>query len=122
MENTQLQLKDFVAQSLIEIIEGVSEAQVRAKQHRAIINPAIETASGAAAYYKNYDSPEEELYRIQMFDFDMAITLSTSKEAKGIIVVVSGILTGGAQGSTTGETSELSRIKFSVPVVLPPQR
>lgn len=120
MENTQLQLKDFVVQSLTEIIEGVNEAQKLTKKNRAIINPNISGSSAEGGFYEVEGEPNK-YYQVQMFDFDMAITLSKSKEAKGIIVVVSGILTGGAQGTTKGESSELSRIKFSVPVVFPYQ-
>jgi len=58
---------------------------------------------------------------VQAFDFDVAITQTEGGETKGGLGVFLGDVGIGVQGKTSGESSELTRIKFSVPVVFPYQ-
>ena len=117
-----MELKEFVTHSLTDIIGGVIDAQELTKDTGAIINPAMSGASKSdGVVYIDRETSETYHRSINMFDFDVAITASEGKGTKGIIMVVSGILSGAGQVSTSGESSEVSRIKFSVPVVLPYQ-
>jgi hypothetical protein len=95
----QKELKEFVTQSLKDIIEGVSDAQELAKDKGAIVNPNIEYSKDkpAGGIYIDYESQKENRYPIQMIDFDVEIT--TSPVQKQNIKIV-----------------------FSVPVVFPYQK
>lgn len=111
-----MELRDFVAETLTQIVEGVQEAQVRTKSHGARVNPHLTTsaelaikhsiliASGAAA---------------QLVHFDVALTAKEGTGTKGGIGVVVGAFALGSTGQSQAENSTVSRVKFSVPLVLP---
>lgn len=58
--------------------------------------------------------------RVSLLEFDIALTVSQATETKGGIAVVVGFLGLGSQGKTEKTNDSLSRVKFSVPIVLPP--
>ena len=72
--------------------------------------------------YMYQDTEYNDRRTIQMTNFDVALEVSEGGEAKGGIGVFSGVLGIGAQGTTTGSSSEISRVSFSIPMVLPYQR
>lgn len=103
-----MELKDFVAETLNEIIDGVMIAQQHAKDEQtgAIINQP----SGGSRARKS-----------QMIEFDIVVTQTDSGKAKaGIGVFFASVGLGGqTQYDTTA--SAMNRIKFSIPVLLPCQ-
>ena len=139
-----MELKTFVEQSLIQIIEGIHDAQKQAHKFRAMINPPLAPEVDDKGHTKGpmYRPAAEMLQRVglletgmgtvaDMVEFDVAITVSTGKtdssekggEAKaGLnISVVSAQFGGGAKSSTQSklEDSRISRVKFRVPVAFP---
>ncbi len=110
-----VKLKDFVSGTLKNIIVGVEDAQKASKEKGAIINPRD--------YFE--DHTKKHIYQagrlVEHVEFDVAVTTSEEKESKGGLgVFVAGIGVG-AQGKSDSLSSSVSRIKFSVPVVLPVQ-
>jgi len=113
-----LDLHEFVTEVLSQIVEGVRDAQTRAKNHGAEVNPHLTTsadlavkhgiliASGAAA---------------QLVQFDVALTTKEGTDTKGGIGVVAGIFALGSSVQSHAENSAVSRVKFVVPLVLPQQ-
>lgn len=121
-ENNNIKLEDFIAQSLIQIINGVKTAQGHAKENGAEINSGymIINQTNGLLHRKSSLSSSSEV--IQSIEFDIAVTASTEGNIKGgagIFVSAAGI--GYNAQKTTGNTA-LSRIKFSVPIVLPTQK
>lgn len=53
-------------------------------------------------------------------EFDVAVTATQSDQAQGGIGLVAGVFGAGVKGKTGSENSQVSRIKFTVPIVLPP--
>lgn len=109
-----MELKDFVKETLIQIVQGISEAQDALADTDCAINPC-ETKNGdyATAYIKNKSRI------VQDVDFNIALTSSTNSENKtGVGVLLGSIGLGGNQTSTDGNTSN-TNISFSVPVVFP---
>jgi hypothetical protein len=113
-----MELKEFVAQSLKNIIDGVIDAQEYAKGKNADINPnynlnfhdSTSFATSSATYHY-----------LQIMDFDVAVTTSSETEAKiggGIFVAAASL---GATGKDKQGDSIYSRIKFSIPIELPKQ-
>lgn len=111
----QLNLKDFISSTICEIIDGVTEAQ--AKSHSELINPD--------AFYRADHAPKTHFSvrgggLVHMVDFDVAVTVESSSEGKvGAGIKVFSV--GGAEGSTStaDKSSQVSRIKFSVPIAFP---
>lgn len=122
-----MKLKDFVAETLKELIGGVEEAQDFAAEKGAMINPPMTLAGatqieGPLYYYQS----EDGMYYAQIIDFDVAISISndTEGEVNGGIGVISGVFNVGAKSkaSTKDSNNESSRVRFSIPVMFPLQK
>ncbi len=90
-----MELKDFIKETLVEIIEGVKDAQ-----------GAIDSGSVVGRRQES----------AQTVDFDVAVTTSSATEGGGKVSVM-GIGSAGLEGSTSSEA--VTRIKFAVPIDLP---
>ena len=112
-----MDLKEFIAQALVEVVEGVLEAQNTLQENGKYINPKLATQQGRHEAHGKVVSTDGQL--VQSVDFDVAVTATTGSGTKGGIGVVAGIFALGSQGESSAEKSALSRIKFSVPVALP---
>lgn len=109
-----MELKDFIKETLIQIVQGISEAQEALADTDCAINPS-ETRSGSytTAFIKNKSRI------VQDVDFNIALTSSSNSENKtGIGVMLGSIGLGGNHTSTDGNISN-TNISFSVPVVFP---
>lgn len=92
-----MNLKDFVARTLLDVIEGVREAQEALTEGSGSVSPA----QGPHNPYQNVD-------------FDLAVEAQAEGDRSGISIVE-------AQSAEAprGSRSEISRIQFTVPVRLP---
>lgn len=110
----------FISETLCQIVDGVKEAQQRATQARGGINPRL---VGPIAS----DLMKHKLFVTsggvaQFVEFDVALTATEGTGTKGGIGVVVGAIALGSSGQSRTENSASSRVKFSVPVVLPAER
>ena len=110
-----MQLRDFIAESLKQIIDGVNEARVHAEANGARINPVLQWPRRESGFRTegNSGSPVEPI------EFDVAVTVTEGTQTKGGIGVFTGIVGMGSQGQSDSTNSSISRIKLMVPVVLP---
>ncbi len=112
-----MKLKDFVKTTLVEIVEGVKEAQevVAHTFSGAMINPPIESnetakRTGTHVYLQS---------QVRDVDFDVAVAAREEvgmKPGGGISIVV---LKAGVEGELSYENTAVNRIRFKVPIVLP---
>ena len=100
-----MKLQEFVKETLIQVIEGVRNAQGMLSEKDGAINPRALSLSG----------PIHNGRELQHVDFDVAVTVIEESGVSGRISVF-GI---GAKGGASEENSTVSRIKFKVPVGLP---
>jgi len=100
-----MDLKTFVKQTLLQIIEGVSAAQERATDLKASVNPAQQ--SGHA--------------RLQEVKFEVQVSANDVDETKGGMGIFVGSVGIGVQGKTQEESSSAGKISFAVGVQLPTQ-
>ncbi len=112
-----MKLRYFVSEALIEIAEGVKDAQCRTSG----MNPHTrhiytKSQAGGSNLILGLD---HDYNPIHMVDFDVAVTSSEGTETKGGIAVVSGFILLSSQGKSQENTQSISRIKFKVPVCLP---
>ena len=111
-----MKLKDFIAETLKEILDGVVEAQQHYSTKGASVNsPNIvyRTAEGSQIL----DRHTGQL--AQLIEFDVAVTATEGTGTKGGIGVFVGPIVLGSQGKTDTSNASVSRIKFSIPVLLP---
>lgn len=109
-----MELKDFVKETLIQIIQGISEAQEALADTDCAINPReIKKGDYAEASIKN------KTHVVQNVSFNIALTSTSNSEDKtGIGVMFGSFGIGGNKTSTDGSASN-TNISFSVPVVFP---
>lgn len=116
-----MELRDFVDQTLRQIIEGVVSATPRAEELGAFINPAdVLVVIGGKPYGPTVQVPGKGPHRrfVQMVDFDLAVVVTRGESTKagaGVLTVVA--LGGSHEAGAKQETT--SRVKFSVPITLP---
>ncbi len=100
-----MELQDFIAETLKEIISGVRRAQESAIALGAKINPR-----GGS------------IVEMRSVQFDVAVSTDEGTGEKGGIgVLVGPVGTVGSQNQSDVASSSMSRIKFSVPLKLPVQ-
>ena len=102
-----MELREFITATLVEIQSGVQDA----------INVAVRDGM-KGAINPSFD-PRKDKDLIEKVQFDIAVTVGEKKtgSAEGGIKVV-GINFGGSAGGSH-ETSHVSRIQFSIPLIPP---
>jgi hypothetical protein len=109
-----MQLDDFIASTLTQIVAGIRRAQEGVAQHGAIINPQVEGKSAGDL------DPSTMTFRKNV-EFDVAVTVAkTTGSGAGLKVAAFG-MGGNLEGKSDQHHSAVSRIKFSVLCVFPKQ-
>ncbi len=111
-----VQLEDFVAESLSQIVKGVTAAQQNIKSTGALINPV-----GSYVFKDNRGQQIDLNFKPtpQVIEFDVAVTATSGDKAKAGIGVFIGSVGLGLQGESDIISSTVNRIKFSIPIYLP---
>ncbi len=109
-----LKLKDFITESLTQIVEGIREAQKQTAETGALINPVVGVSSeGRIAYV---DDRHNQF--AQRVEFDVAVGATEERKAAGKVGVL-WVVAGGVEGEKTSGTETASRIRFGVYVAFP---
>ncbi|HEV7608544.1 MAG TPA: hypothetical protein VGO61_14460 [Steroidobacteraceae bacterium] len=111
-----MDLKEFVKETLSQIVEGVKEAQAATAVHGGDVCPDMSRQSAASAlgFVSGPDGTQ-----VQFVAFDLALTATAGTGTKGGIGVVTGMFNLGSAGESKSENTSQSRVKFSVPLSLP---
>jgi hypothetical protein len=108
-----MELQQFITDALVEIVEGVKNAQ-KNLQGNGEINPS---PIGSASSFESKSSFITHGRKIGTFvDFDIAVTATEGTGTKGGIGVFVGSIGLGSQGQSTESNSTVSRIRFQVPI------
>jgi hypothetical protein len=113
-----MNLQDFVSETIMQIVSGVKAAQAVSAEHGSKVNPKL---------MSNYDYASQHGFLwcdseyAQIVQFDVALTATKESGAKGGIGLFVGAVSIGATKGSNSENTSVSRVKFSVPLVLPPQ-
>ena len=113
-----MELEQFLSETLKQILAGIKSAQIAAKESGGYINPAI---------LPIHPGPIDGFIRdgsgnfAQIVSFDIALTASEGSSTKGGVGVVAGVFNLGTSGSSQDTNTTVSRVKFSVPIILPTQ-
>ena len=115
-----MDLRQFVTESLKQLIDGIVAAQEYAQDKGASINPSgLKVGFQSGQLEVHHNSVHTEIP--QIIEFDVAVTVSEGGEAKagvGVFAVV-GL---GTQATMQDTNTTANRIKFSVPVMFPQQK
>lgn len=108
-----MELKDFIKETLSQIIDAVSETQEKYKDKHVLICPD-DIQSEKGEYYIDNESHYEYYNRktkVQNIEMDIAISVTEkegNKSGIGIAKIINAI-----------QNESVSKIKFSIPLVLP---
>jgi len=110
-----MELKEFVSETLTQIIAGVKKAQDK-NNGDDLINPKIAIHGDKGNSIAGEVNNRNVVHDVQ---FDVAVTAIDSDSSKAKIGVVSGIFNAGAEGKTENKNSSVTKIKFTVPIIYP---
>lgn len=102
-----MELREFVAQTLTQIFQGVREAQSATAALGARVNPGRLTFA---------DGVREHVTQRVAFDVALTVDKSDTKEGK---VGVAAVFAAGVAGKLDSRNQVVSRVSFSVPIELP---
>lgn len=111
-----MDLRDFVSETLTQIVDGVKSSQDKAIESGAMVNPKLSTSweqAGKHGFLKIGDG------YAQIVQFDVALSVTEGTGTKGGIGVFAGAINLGSSGQSNNENSSVSRVKFCVPLSLP---
>jgi len=118
-----MDLKEFVKESIVQIAQGIDEANSALSDSTAMVNPTnIAANSGSAQAYARTKSPDDQQSSrkiVEKVQFDVAVVATTAEEGTvggKLSIAAIGI---GAEGKKESTNQSESRIKFSIPVVYP---
>lgn len=107
-----MNLEEFVSNTLTQIVRGVKSAQGEANVAGGIVCPSVTRTRHSTKEITHFA-------RVQEIEFDVAGTViegSTVGGGAGIRVWPAGAA---ARGEMHGSQEQVSRVRFSVPVMLP---
>lgn len=110
-----MELKEFVKETLIQITEGVKEAQQACLEHGGLINPMLSVKTCNEVIYKHDDKD----YPATSINFKVGLIESDTKDNRKGIGVFLGKMSIGAENSKGSEVQSITNIEFSVVAVLP---
>ncbi len=110
-----MELKEFITQTLININQGIIDAQKQSKDSGIIINPKN---------IRKRDSSVYEFYNgisatIQEIEFNIVVNVTEGNDSKIAVGAFSGLLSGGVSNSNKNNNSTQTTIKFNLPVQFP---
>lgn len=116
-----MNLQEFISQALIQIANGIREADKPLTSAGAVVNPRHVTGAGnnMSNVYGHIDDKSDSLRAVHSVEFDVAVTVVDGKETKGGIGVVMGVVGIGSQRRSEESNTSISRIKFKIPIALP---
>lgn len=113
-----MNLEDFIAETLTQIVGGISKAQGKIESYGAEVNPKMQSNSTVNSALGLIYTGQPGIYA-QLVQFDVALTVKEGTGTKGGIGIASGIVNLGSSGQSTNENTSVNQVKFAVPLALP---
>jgi hypothetical protein len=113
-----MELREFISNTLTQLIDGITNAQEYAQSKGAIINPL----EGFKSNFEKMSRTLDSLQLVHIIEFDVAVSVAENKQLKGGIGIVVPELSMGYQGKIDNQKSVISRVQFSIPIILPTQK
>lgn len=111
-----MEIKDFIKEAMLQIVEGVIEVNDALKEKGAYI-PSKQVAGEGVNFKVEQDDTTRNIVKVE---FDIAVTVSSqdTNQVGAKLSVASWFGVGAtSEGSTANQT--ISRIKYTLPLALP---
>jgi hypothetical protein len=112
-----MKLDEFVRDTIVQLVQGVKEAQTAVDETGAKVNPGEHEGSARQQYLNK--NRRLDLIPISNVHFEVVLTTIEEKDKKEGIGVFLASIGLGAQTSQAQSTNSLSKISFDVPIVFP---
>ena len=115
-----MELKEFIKESLSQIIDAVKETQEKYKDTNVLVCPDDVQGEDNNLYIdnENFNQYYNRYTRVQNIEMDIAISV-TEKEGNKSGIGIAKIINAGISSENAQQNESISKIKFSIPVVLP---
>jgi hypothetical protein len=110
-----MELKEFVRSVLVDLLSGIQEAQKTDGVGGFIVPAGI----GGHDYPEGRGVTTKALITSTVVQFDVAVTAEDSERTSGQGGLRVAVLQAGVEGESTSKDVRISRVQFSVPVLLP---
>lgn len=104
-----MELKEFVKESIKNIMDGVSEAQKEVGGGKV----ASRFPGGSLSWY------ESGLSNRQLIDFEVSVNAVEKEGSEAKLNVVAAVVGGGVKGDSSTASSHTAKLQFKVPVEFP---
>lgn len=112
-----MDIKDFIKESLLQIVDGISETNEALKEKGAYIPTRMVVGEGV---WGTIDKETNTTRHFMRVDFDLAVTVTQSDKIKaGGGLSIASVLNAGASSEDSSKNEEISRIKYTIPIALP---
>lgn len=115
-----MDVREFVRDAIVQVVHGVNDAQAAVVSITgAAVNPPGLFGSKVPSPLVNVEGVGAS---VSVLDFDLAVVVKEDATSGAHIGVVGGFFGVGGSGSQANATEASSRLRFSVPVLLPSQK
>lgn len=113
-----MDLKDFVASTLTQIVEGVAQSAEAVSKAGGAVSPAFKPSTTSTERVgSTSDGLNTPVYAVS---FDVAVVASSTDSLDGgAKLTVASVLSVGGKATTSERDEVTSRIKFMIPLLLP---
>ncbi len=113
-----MELKEFISETLAQIVGGVVDARAKVDALNAIarVNPFLDPMADQLAKHGLTLAGGDA---VQFVEFEVSVTTRDTSGTKGGVGVFVVPFTLGSSGQSSNEQSGSSKIKFRVPLTLP---
>lgn len=115
-----MDLQDFISESLTQIVNGVIQAQeaVAKTNSGARVAPLMRSTTDSSSIGAAEGDGGQPVYPVE---FDVVVSANKGTGTKGGIGIVVGAITLGSQGQSENKNSHETRLRFKIPLLLPPR-
>lgn len=112
-----MEIKDFIKESLLQIVDGISETNEALKEKGAYIPTRMVVGEGV---WGTIDKETNTTRHFMRVDFDLAVTVTQSDKIKaGGGLSIASFAKAGATAEDSNKNEEINRIKYTIPIALP---
>ena len=114
-----MDIKDFIKESLLQIVDGITEANTALEAKGASI-PTTGVAGESVWWTLVKEGKNQHTRHALRVDFDLAVTVTQSDNLKaGGGISIASLVNAGTTCEISSQSESVSRIKYTIPLELP---
>lgn len=111
-----MEIKEFIKESLLQIVDGINEANDELHEKGAYI-PSEKLVGDGVLFTVDKNNETHNFIKV---DFDVAVTVSQSDSSKiGGGISIASFINAGCSAEDVAASQSVSRIKYMIPLALP---